>query len=366
MAKRVLLALFLLAPVWAQTEARFVVHDHLLVGGQVRTYVSTLTREVKSAEELLAWVKTLARPPKVARFVYSKARGWYAVERVGYQVDPKAVLAAYRRALAYGKKSFYVPARVLEPKRGVHWLFERGIRAFLAEGVTDFRGSSKNRVHNLRLAAEKLDGLIIPKGAVFSFNQALGPVNEEGGYREGYVILGDRTEKGVGGGVCQVSTTVFRAAFFAGLPILERKPHSYQLRYYRPTGLDATVYAPWVDLKFKNDTPGDLLLRTYVRGTRLFVRLFGTKDREVRWEGPIILEQTPPLPPREIVDESLPPGTRKQVDWPAPGARVLVKRTVRYADGRVVEEAFPSTYKPWGAVYLVGPDPETAPLGQKP
>jgi len=345
---------------WAQVEARFVVHDHVLEGGKVKTYVGTVKRVIHSEDELLDWIKTLEREPKNARFVYSEARGWHAVEKVGYRVPKEEALAAYREALAYGKRVFYLPQEILEPVQSVHGLELRGIRELVAEGVTDFRGSSWNRVYNLKLAARKLDGLIIPQGAVFSFNQALGPVDEEHGYKEGYVILGDRTEKDVGGGVCQVSSTVYRAAFFAGLPILERKAHSYLLRYYRPAGLDATVYSPWVDLKFKNDTPGDLLLRTYVRGTKLIVRLFGTKDREVRWEGPIYLEKKPPLPPREIVDETLPPGTRKQVDWPAPGAKVLFKRWVEYADGRVKEEAFLSEYKPWGAVYLVGPEPTPA------
>jgi len=99
-----------------------------------------------------------------------------------------------------------------------------------------------------------------------------------------------------------------------------------------------------------------------VRGTKLIVRIFGTKDREVEVRGPVVLEKTPPLPPREIVDETLPPGTRKQVDWAAPGAKVEVYRRVRYYDGRVVEETLKSTYRPWGAIYLVGPKPlaETA------
>ena len=361
------IALFGLA--FAQIEARFVVYDHLLVGGELKSYVGTIKRTIHSEAELLRWIEELERPPKDARFVYSRELGWYAVEKVGYRIPREEALAAYRQARAAGKKVFYLPQEVQEPRRSVHGLELRGIRELVAEGVTDFRGSSWNRVRNLRLAAKRLDGTIIPQGAVFSFNQALGPVDEEHGYQEGYVILGDRTEKGVGGGVCQVSSTVYRAAFFAGLPILERKPHSYQLRYYRPAGLDATVYAPWVDLKFKNDTPGDLLLRTYVRGTKLIVRLFGTKDRQVEWKGPIYLERKPPLPPREIVDESLPPGSRKQVDWPAAGAKVEILRTVRYADGRVLEESFLSTYKPWGAIYLVGPEPpepETAPLSQKP
>jgi len=360
---------------FAQIEARFVVHDHLLENGELKTYVGTLKRTVHSEEELLDWIQSLERPPKNARFVYSKERGWYAVEKVGYRVPKEEALAAYRKAVAEGKKVFYLPEEIIEPELSVHALELRGIRELVAEGVTDFRGSSWNRVQNLRLAAKRIDGTIIPQGAVFSFNQALGPVDEEHGYKEGYVILGDRTEKDVGGGICQVSSTVFRAAFFAGLPIVERKAHSYLLRYYRPAGLDATVYAPWVDLKFKNDTPGDLLLKTYVRGTKLIVRLFGTKDREVEWKGPIYLERKPPLPPREIVDESLPPGTRKQVDWPAPGAKVEVLRTIRFPDGRVLEESFTSTYKPWGAIYLVGPKPpqpeetpapKPTPLSQKP
>jgi len=357
MARRTLALIALLGLALAQVEARFAVFDHLLVNGRVRIYAGTLTREVRTEEELLGWIAELERSPKPARFVYSKDRGWYAVEKVGYRIDREAALAAFRRALALGKRSFYVPAEVVEPEPNVHQLYRRGVRVLLAEGETDFSGSSRNRVWNLRLAASKLDGVVIPRGEVFSFNRALGPVSEETGFREGLVILGDRTEKGVGGGVCQVSSTVFRAAFFAGLPIVERHPHSYQLRYYRPAGLDATVYGPWVDLKFRNDTPGDLLMRTFVRGTKLIVRLFGTKDREVFWEGPIYLERKPPLPPREIVDESLPPGVRRQVDWPAPGARVKVLRTVRYDDGRVVEEELESRYRPWGAIYLVGPRP---------
>ncbi len=348
----------------AQVEARFVFYEHLLVDGELREYVGTQVFPVTTEDELRMLVKRLSRPPKNARFVYQKNRGWYGVEKVGYRIELGKALAAYRRALAYGRRGFYLPEVVVPPKRSLADLYRRGIRELVGEGVTDFGGSSKNRIWNLRLAARKLDGRIIPRGGTFSFLEALGPVDEKTGYREGYVILGDRTEKGVGGGVCQVSTTVFRAAFFAGLPILERHPHSYQLRYYRPSGLDATVYGPWIDLKFKNDTPGDLLLRTYIRGTRLFVRLFGTRDRSVVWQGPAFLETTPPLPPREIEDPTLPPGTRKQVDWPAPGARVEVIRTVRYNDGREVRETFTSVYKPWGAIYLVGP-PANPPEAQR-
>jgi len=203
-------ALALIGLAFAQVEAIFPVYEHLIVGGELVENIGTKRKLVASEEELLAWIKTLERPPKNATFVYDKSRGFYAVEKVGYEVDEEEALAAYRRAVALGKKAFYVPVRVIEPELSVHDLYARGIRELLAEGVTDFWGSSYNRVWNLKLAAKRLDGVVIKPGEVFSFNKALGPVSEETGYKEGLVILGDRTEKGVGGGVCQVSSTVFR------------------------------------------------------------------------------------------------------------------------------------------------------------
>ncbi len=352
------LALSIVGLSLAQTQALLTTKERLIVHGELKTYTGTRAYTIASEEELMALLPRLERAPKNARFVFDAQRGWYAVDKLGYRFDRDAVRRAYHRALAYGKASFYLPVHYLEPERGVPALFAAGIRELVGEGESSFLGSSWGRIQNIKLAARRLDGRVIPQGAVFSFNQALGPVDEKTGYKESYVILGDRTEKGVGGGVCQVSTTVFRAAFFAGLPILERHNHSYQLRYYRPTGLDATVYAPWVDLKFKNDTPGDLLLRTFVRGHRLVVRLFGTRDRTVTWKGPVVLKTTPPLPPREIPDPSLPPGTRRRVDWAVPGAQVYVLRRVAYDGGETVEERFFSRYKPWGDIYLVGPPAE--------
>lgn len=278
------------------------------------------------------------------------------MEKKGLSFDAQEVLLAYREALATGRKSFRLPVRYTPPEPSLRELHALGVREHLATGETDFRGSSPARTHNLLLASSKLDGLLIPPGR-FSFNEALGPVTEEEGYREAFVIVGDRTEQGVGGGVCQVSTTLFRAFFFAGLPLLERHAHSYQVAYYKPTGLDAAVIQPYKDLRVLNDTPGHLLVQRSVVGTKLRFHLFGTKDREVRWEGPFISERKPPLPTREILDPSLPPGTRKQVDFAAEGARVEVRRWVRYRDGRVREDRVVSVYRPWGAVYLVGPTP---------
>lgn len=335
--------------------AILVLEEDVIEDGQILSYVGSQPYPVATEKELRVLIKKLAREPKRPRFILQDGR-WRGVEKKGISFDEAQVLAAYREAMNRGQISFRLPARYTPPSPSLKELHALGIREHLATGETDFKGSSRERTHNLLLASSKLDGLLIPKGT-FSFNQALGPVTEEEGYLEAFVIVGDRTEQGVGGGVCQVSTTLFRAFFFAGLLVLERHPHSYQVAYYKPTGLDAAVIQPYKDLKVVNDTPGHILVQRSVVGTRLRFYLFGTKDREVRWEGPFISDKKPPLPPKEIPDPSLPPGVRKQVDFAAEGARVEVRRTVRYRDGRVLENKVVSVYRPWGAVYLVGPTP---------
>ncbi|MDW8017923.1 MAG: VanW family protein [Thermus sp.] len=336
-------------------EALLVLQEEAIEEGRLLTYTGVQRYPVASEGELLALLKRLARPPRPPRFILQDGR-WRGVEKKGLSFDEAEALAAYRQALAAGQGSFRLPVRYTPPQPSLQALYALGVREHLATGETDFRGSSRARLHNLLLASSKLDGLLIPPGP-FSFHQALGPVSEEAGYREAFVIVGDRTEQGIGGGVCQVSTTLFRAFFFAGLPILERHAHSYQVAYYKPTGLDAAVIAPHKDLRVLNDTPGHLWVQRSVVGTRLRFHLFGTKDREVRWEGPFVSERKPPLPPKEVLDPSLPPGVRQQVDFAAEGARVEVRRTVRYRDGRVREERLLSLYRPWGAVYRVGPTP---------
>ncbi|WP_243028409.1 VanW family protein [Thermus albus] len=336
-------------------QAILVLEEDAVEEGILRTYVGSRSYAIRSEEELKALLRELRREPRPPRFILQGGR-WRGVEKKGISFDEAQALAAYREALRGGRKSFRLPARYTSPSPSLKDLYALGVREHLATGETDFRGSSRERAHNLLLASSKLDGLLIPPGT-FSLNQALGPITEEEGYKEAFVIVGDRTEQGVGGGVCQVSTTLFRAFFLAGLPILERHAHSYQVAYYKPPGLDAAVIQPYKDLKVLNDTPGHILVQRSVQGTTLRFHLFGTKDREVRWEGPFISDKKPPLPPKEIPDPSLPPGVRKQVDFAAEGARVEVRRTVRYRDGRVREDKVVSVYRPWGAVYLVGPKP---------
>jgi vancomycin resistance protein YoaR len=147
-----------------------------------------------------------------------------------------------------------------------------GIRELVSEQSTYFVGSSAERVKNIQVAAARFHGLLVPPNAVFSFDDNLGDVSLDSGFAEALIIFGGRTIRGVGGGVCQVSTTVMRAAFFGGYPIVERNSHAYRVGYYergdpgkwQGPGLDATVYSPLVDFKFKNDSPAWLLMEVYV------------------------------------------------------------------------------------------------------
>ena len=355
--RAIILTLFLSAPVWAQVNAVWVIKDFEIAGGKLQGYVGTKVYPVSSEADVRALAGVVRREVKPARWVYEKGRGWVALQRRGYQMNVDEAVQLYRQAVQAGKSQFVIPVKTVEPRPSVVDWARRGVLDLIGEGVSNFWGSSRARVRNIYTGAAKLNGTWIPRGATFSFNKAVGPIDEDHGFLESLVIVGDATEKGVGGGICQVSTTTFRAAFFSGLPIAERHPHSYQLHYYRPLGLDATIYQPWRDLKFVNDTPGDVLILTQIKGTRLYVRFFGTPDREVTWSGPAIKDRKPPLPPREIVDETMDPGTRKKVDWAAAGLTATITRHVKYADGRELNDVFTSVYRPWGDVYLVGPEP---------
>lgn len=155
-----------------------------------------------------------------------------------------------------------------------------GLR-LLAQATTYYSGSSAERTANVHIAARNLDGYIVPAGGVFNFNHAIGSISPEYGFKEALVISGGRTIMGVGGGVCQVSTTAFRALYQAGLPILERNHHSYRVRWYDDiVGFDAAIYQPYLNLRARNDTPGPLVVRSTVAPpTPCASMAFPTDDR---------------------------------------------------------------------------------------
>lgn len=235
-----------------------------------------------------------------------------------------------------------------------------GIKELIASGTSLFQHSIESRIYNVTLAASRLNGILVAPGETFSFDKALGDVSSFTGYKQAYVIQNGKTVLGDGGGVCQVSTTLFRAILNAGLPVVERHAHAYRVGYYEedaPPGLDATVYVPSVDLKFKNDTRNYILIQTSVDPNvlRLTFNLYGTKDgRSVEISQPVITNQTPPPPDLYQDDPTLPKGVIKQVDFSAPGATSTFQRTVTKDGVTLISEKYISNYQPWQAIFLRG------------
>lgn len=261
-------------------------------------------------------------------------------------------------ALSNNAKNILLPVEVVAPKIQTSDVNSLGIRELLGSGVSHFAGSIPNRIYNVNLTAQKINGVLIPPGEVFSFNQTVGDISAATGFKQAYVIKEGRTVLDDGGGVCQDSTTLFRAVLNAGLPVIKRTAHAYRVGYYEqgsPPGIDATVFYPSVDFQFKNDTPSHILVQAYTSGTTLYVDLYGTSDgRVVTLTKPIVTNQTPAPAELRQDDPTLPKGTVKQVDWAAAGATVTFGRTVVKNGETLAKETWRSNYKAWQAVYLVG------------
>lgn len=253
-----------------------------------------------------------------------------------------------------------IPVKIIKPNITTEKANNMGIKELIGSGTSLFQHSIPGRIYNVNLAAGRLNGVLIPPDTVFSFNKVLGDVSAFTGYKQAYIIQGGKTVLGDGGGVCQVSTTLFRALLNAGLPIVERHAHAYRVGYYEqdsPPGIDATVFSPTVDLKFKNDTGNYILIQTYIDPDvlRLTFELYGTKDgRTVSMIAPIIKSQTPAPPAVNQDDPTLPKGQVKQVDFSAAGANVYFTRQVSKNGKEIISDKFASNYRPWAAVFLHG------------
>ncbi len=310
------------------------------------------------AQEIAAQV---ARAPVDARFRFDEAGGSLVpvVESVpGQTLDVTATVTLIEKAAGSEQRTVPLPLVQVRPTIATEDAPLLGIVELLGEGVTSFAGSSASRVQNIIVGASQFDGLLIPPGETFSFNHYLGEVTAEKGYEESIIIWGNTTRADVGGGLCQVSSTAFRAAFWSGLPIVERWPHAFRVSYYEPPkGLDATIYSPDVDLKWVNDTGHYILIQTYVdrAGQTLTFRYYGTNPgRTVEMEGPFESNPVPHGPPIYREDPTLPKGQTRQIEWARDGLDVTVYRLIKQNGVEVRRDTFFSRYRPWQAVYLVG------------
>jgi vancomycin resistance protein YoaR len=305
-------------------------------------------------------------PAKNALFKFEKGKVIeFRKETDGLKIKPDQFLSDFDKIATGFKtdifnKKIILNSEVIKPEIKLSDINEYGIEEFIAEGKSDYTHSIPQRVHNVILAASKFNGILIPKGKVFSFNDAVGDISSLTGYQPAYVIKEGKTVLGDGGGVCQVSTTLFRAALNAGLPILERNAHAYRVGYYEndsSPGFDATVYGPTVDLKIKNDTPGYILIETEVdeENNLLYFKFYGKKDnRRIEISKATVYDVVPALPPKYQDDPTLKKGVTKQVDFAAGGAKAFFTYEVFQGNNKVIDDKFFSNFRPWAAVYLVG------------
>jgi vancomycin resistance protein YoaR len=337
-------------------EYRISVSDQM-----IRPFVMGIARE-------------LDKQPKNARFIFNDdTRQLELIEPavLGRKLRVDETITAINNAINEGQQVITLAVDTTEPAvKSDATAASLGITENVITYSTYFRGSGTPRIQNIKIATGSFHGLLIAPGETFSMGQVLGDISLDNGYAEALIIYGNKTIKGVGGGVCQVSTTLFRTVFFAGYPIVERSAHAYRVSYYEQTenginpnlaGLDATVYFPLVDLKFLNDTPYWLLMETYVNvgARRITWKFYSTKDgRTVDWETTGPFNRVPAPDPVFQENPDLEPGAIKQTDWAAEGADVQVVRRVTRGGQLINQDYFNTHYAPWQAVCEYGPGTE--------
>lgn len=230
-----------------------------------------------------------------------------------------------------------------------------GIKEIIGIGESNFSGSPANRIHNIGVGADSLDGILIKPEEEFSLLTALGEINAETGYLPELVIKDNKTIPEYGGGLCQIGTTMFRAALATGLPITMRRNHSYRVGYYEPAGTDATIYDPWPDFKFINDTPKHIVIQSRIEGNDLYFDFWGTNDgRIVEQTDPVIYNIVSPGSTKLIETLDLEPGKKKCTESAHNGADAHFDYKITHANSEIFEKRYTSHYVPWQAVCLIG------------
>lgn len=289
--------------------------------------------------------------------------------RNGVILDAEALAANIAAAFWDGDAVVSVPVSKIKPLIDSNKLDALGITTKLSVGDSNFDGSDFGRATNVAVGAQLLNGTLVPPGGEFSFNHAIGEITVDLGYVEAGVVDGERIGKDIGGGICQVSTTVFRAVFYAGLPITEWNPHRYRLGFYEQDGwspgLDASILQPEEDpfgggdFRFTNPSDSWLLIESYSDGARVYVIIYGPDlEYTVDVAGPYFsTKEYPPTADIEIIDEELPPGTIQQTEYALEGMDVYYDRKVYDAEGNLLwERTFGTHFYPRGDAYKVSPD----------
>ncbi len=322
------------------------------------------TEKIKEYVNLIS--QSINQEAENALFEFDQGRVvTFKPHKTGYQLDENYTIDQIKQGLNQLSKKENSAVKDLkidqtEPKIKTSDTNRFGVTRLIGQGESTFYNSIPSRIHNIDLASHRLHGILIAPGEIFSMDKALGEVTTATGYQQAYIIKDGQTILGDGGGVCQVSTTLFRAVLNTGLEIIERHPHAYRVNYYeqdKPPGFDATVYFPTSDFKFKNDTDNYILIqREFQRNNSyLSFKFYGTPDnREVIISNERLWAQVPPPEPIYIDDPSLAPGETKQTEKPVWGAKAAFDWQVIKNKEIIHEQTFFSDYQPWPARFLRG------------
>jgi vancomycin resistance protein YoaR len=286
-------------------------------------------------------------------------------ETYGKKVDTQKLVNDFKQSLkdlsvTNENKTVEISVNDVKPNKVLSEINDLGIDDLIGEGQSNYSGSMETRVYNLKLAASKFNGVVIPKGGTISFGEIVGDISAESGYKEAYIISGGRTVLDAGGGVCQTSTTLFRAALNTGLSIKERYAHAYRVGYYEKDslpGLDASIYLPYLDLKIDNNTNGAIVIMVEYEehNNILRMKMYGKKDdRKVELSTIKVYDEKSAPAPKYVNDYTLKKGIVKQIDWAANGATSAFTYKVTIDGKEAINQEFVSVYQPWQAVYLVG------------
>lgn len=325
-------------------------------------------------DRLSAWLRDrfsgeINRSPEDARIGWREGEGLVAFEPSidGAALRSNAFADQVAESFLNASGAVDIPVVLTAPELDSNNLEALKINSRLARGDSNYGGQKWQRDTNIEVATDYLTGTLVRPGEEFSFNAAIGEINQERGFVESGVILNGRASTGDGGGVCQVSTTVFRAAILAGLPITDWEEHTQRLMIYEQdgwtAGYDASILqwgddpSLWGDFKFLNDTGGYILIQAWNDYPYNIVEIYGNDDgREVQVSDASIWEGTSYPDSVEVVDESLGAGVIQQTEWPRMPMEALFTMTVTYADGTVKEQEFYSLYRGSGNVWTVSPD----------
>jgi len=334
-----------------------------------------------NAAQLQPFLETLAPKlelkPRDARFFFNDDTkelniipGKEAID--GRTLNVAATLQSINAQVVTGAHSIPLVFDIQKPQIGNDTkAADLGITGLVSSQVTYYAGSSAERANNIAVGAAAFHGILIPPGGTFSFDTWLGDISLDTGFSEALIIFGGRTIQGVGGGICQVSTTAFRAAWFGGYPIVERHSHAYQVHWYdhgtgvtpagntswNGSGLDATIFSPVADMQFVNDRASWLLIETYIYGNNQVQFKFYSNDdgRQVTVDQVHVSDVVPAPPDKYEVNPDLAEGEIKQTDYAADGANTSVHRVVVKDGQTLYDDTLQTHYLPWQAVWDYGP-----------